>query len=303
MDFSIHQQLYYSNKNKASIKEIAEGLVALDSLIRQTSPVLEALFPDYKVESIDVYLDEFRSGSIWEDLVVKFVFGSQENFDDVIGRARKKLGMEALMNNPQLFSAIVAVMILTGGAYYVGKDQNATPEKKATIEANNNTIIQIGGGMVDLEGEEFRALIENAVEDKDKLAKDAVRIVKPAKRDSQASIEFSGHPGLKISSDTVKAMPDHVQEPDKEEQVEDYEELLLELRAIDLDSTKRGWGVVAPDLSTRRVKLQLDPTVNPEDLFDKRQVRGNVTVIFGLDKAGKKFPRLIFLREIVEEDS
>lgn len=46
MDFSIHQQLYYSNKNKASIKEIAEGLVALDSLIRQTSPVLEALFPD-----------------------------------------------------------------------------------------------------------------------------------------------------------------------------------------------------------------------------------------------------------------
>lgn len=207
------------------------------------------------------------------------------------------------MNNPQLFSAIVAVMILTGGAYYVGKDQNSGPEKKATIEANNNTIIQIGGGMVDLEGEEFRALIENAVEDKDKLAKDAVRIVKPAKRDPQALIEFSGHPGLRISSDTVKAMPDNVQEPDKEEQIEDYEELLLELRAIDLDSTKRGWGVVAPDLSPRRVKLQLDPTVNPEDLFDKRQVRGSVTVIFGFDKTGQKFPRLIFLREIVEENS
>ena len=87
---------------------------------------------------------------------------------------------------------------------------------------------QIDGGKYASSSDYVRDLIRKDQEDKDKLAKDAIRIVKPAKRDSQASIEFSGHPGLRISSDTVKAMPDHVLEPDKEEQIEDYDELLLE---------------------------------------------------------------------------
>ncbi|ADP96450.1 hypothetical protein [Marinobacter adhaerens] len=302
MDFSIPQQVHYTNKNRASIQEIADGLVALDSLIRQTPSVLEALFPDYKIESVEIYLDEFRSGSIWEDLVVKFIFGNQKNFDSAIGAAREKLGMEEVMSDPQVLSAIILVMVLSGGLYWLGKRSKNKPEKRAAIEANNNTVIQIGSGMVGLDADEFRALIDNAVQDKNQLAKDAARIVKPAKRDPNGYIEFGDNPGLKITSESVKAMPDYVQDDEPEEIVEDYDGLLLELRAIDLDHTKSGWRVRAPDLSDRRIKLQLDPSVMPDDLFNKRQIRGKVTVVFRSDNAGQKIPRLIFLREVIEDD-
>ncbi|WP_417685001.1 hypothetical protein [Pseudidiomarina gelatinasegens] len=299
MELTVHQQIYYSNKELVPIKDVAESLLALEAIIRESPDVLEAMFPGTKIQSVEVYINELKSDSIWEDVVVKFIFGNQQEFDEFIVNLRERIGMDNIMNNPQLLSTIIVVMILSGGAYYLGKDKSATPEQKATIEANNNTIIQIGAGMVDLSAQDFKAIIDSAIKDKEKLAKNAVKVVNPAKRDPEASITFNGIEELRIQKESVKAMPRDIQEPEDEEYIEDYNNIELEIRAIDLDSTKRGWAVVVPDLHKKRVRLQLDPTVNPEDLFDKRKVNANVTVIFGHDKEFKKIPKLVFLREII----
>lgn len=303
MELIVHQQIYYSNKELVPIKDVAESLLALEAIIRQSPDVLEAMFPGTKIQSVEIYINELKSDSIWEDVVVKFIFGSQKKFDEFIASARERIGMDNIMNNPQLLSSIILVMILSGGAYYLGKDKSATPEQKATIEANNNTIIQIGAGMVDLSSEDFKAIIDSAIKDKEKLAKNAIKVVNPAKRDPEANITFNDNEELRIQNESVKAMPRFVQEPEDEEYIEDYKNIELEIRAIDLDSTKRGWAVVVPYLHKRRVRLQLDPTVSPEDLLDKRKVNANVTVIFGHDKEYNKIPKLVFLREIIEESA
>lgn len=301
MELTVHQQIYYSNKELVPIKDVAESLLALEAIIRQSPDVLEAMFPGTKIQSVEVYINELKSDSIWEDVVVKFIFGNQQKFDEFIANVRERIGMDNIMNNPQLLSCIILVMILSGGAYYLGKDKSATPEQKATIEANNNTIIQIGAGMVELSSEDFKAIIDGAIKNKEKLAKNAIDVVNPAKRDPEASITFNGNEELRIQNESVKAMPRFIQEPEDEEYIEDYKNIELEIRAIDLDSTKRGWAVVVPDLHKKRVRLQLDPTVNPEDLLDKRKVNANVTVIFGHDKEYNKIPKLVFLREIIAE--
>lgn len=300
MEMVVSQQIYYSNKELVPIKEIAESLQALDAVIRHSPEVLEALFPGTKIESVEVFIKELRSDSIWEDLVVKFVFGSQKKFDQLISNLRERVGMDNLMNNPQLLSAIILVLILSGGAYYLGKDQTADPEQRATIEANNNTIINIGAGMMEMSAEEFKILIDGAIKDKAKLAKDAVRMVKPAKRDPEASITFNDNTELQITSESVRAMPRYVSEPEEEEFIEDYTDIEMELRATDLDSTKRGWAVVVPELGDRRVRLQLDPTVSPEELYERRKFTANATIIFGFDKDSKRVPKLVFLREVIK---
>jgi uncharacterized protein (UPF0333 family) len=299
MEIIVHQQIYYSNKELVPIKDVAESLLALEAIIRQSPDILEAMFPGTKIQSVEIYINELKSDSIWEDVVVKFIFGNQQKFDEFIVSARERIGMDNIMNNPQLLSTIILVMILSGGAYYLGKDKSATPQQKATIEANNNTIIQIGAGMVELSSEDFKAIIESAIKDKDKLSKNAIKVVNPAARDPEASITFNGNEELRIENQSVKAMPRFVQEPEDEEYIEDYKNIELEIRAIDLDSTKRGWAVVVPDLHKRRVRLQLDPSVNPEDLLDKRKVNADVTVIFGHDKEYNKIPKLVFLRVII----
>lgn len=303
MELTVHQQIYYSNRELVPIKDVAESLLALEAIIRQSPDVLEAMFPGTKIQSVEVFINELKSDSIWEDVVVKFIFGNQKKFDEFIANVRERIGMDNIMNNPQLLSSIILVMILSGGAYYLGKDKSATPEQKATIEANNNTIIQIGAGMVELSSEDFKAIIDSAIKDKEKLAKNAIKVVNPAKRDPEASITFNDNEELRIQNESVKAMPRFVQEPEDEEYIEDHKNIELEIRAIDLDSTKRGWAVVVPDLHKKRVRLQLDPTVNPEDLLDKRKVNANVTVIFGHDKEYNKIPKLVFLREIIAESA
>ena len=193
MELTVHQKIYYSNKELVPIKSVAESLLALESVIRQSPDVLEAMFPGTKIDAVEVFINELKSDSIYEDVVIKFIFGSQQKFDEFVANIRERVGMDNIMNNPQLLSSIILVMILTGGAYYLGKDKTAPPEQKATIEANNNTIIQIGAGLVDLEAEDFKAIIEGAIKDKDKLAKNAIRVVKPAKLDPEASITFNNN--------------------------------------------------------------------------------------------------------------
>jgi hypothetical protein len=301
----VSQKIYYSNEEYVPIGEIAHSLIALEALIKQAPDVLEALFPDSSIIIVDVFINELKSDSIWEDLVVKFIFGSQQRFDECIENTRQRIGMEEIMSNPKFLSAIIIAMILGGGAYYLGKSNSPADKKaKATIEANNNTIIQIGSGMVDMSAEEFTTLVITAIKNKDKLAKNAANIIKPAKRDNNASITFNEDPTLKITNDSVKAMPEYksiTEEP--EETIEDFPNITLEIRAIDLDSSKRGWAVVAPLLHKRRVKLQLDPSVKPSDLQNKASVNANVTVIWGVDTENKKIPKLIFLREIINSGS
>ncbi|MBA5761454.1 hypothetical protein H2O73_03770 [Vibrio sp. 404] len=299
----VSQRIYYSNKEYVPVGEIARSLIAFESLVKQAPEVLEALFPDAKVIDIEVFIKELRSDSIWEDLVVKLIFGNQQRFDECIENTRQKLGIEQIMNkNPNFLSAVLVAMILAGGAYYLGKSSTSSDkEAKATIEANNNTIIKIGAGMVDMSAEEFTNIVISAIKDKEKLAENSLNVVKPAKLDPNATITFNEDPHIKISNASVRAMPEYKSKPEiAEDVIEDFHDVRLEIRAIDLDSTKRGWAVVAPSLHKRRVKLQLDPTIKPMDLKNKLSINGHITGVWGADNQGIKVPKLIFLREILD---
>lgn len=297
---TIRQVIYYSNKQPIPIRDVAESLIALEDIIRQSPAVLEAMFPGTHILHVEVYIDHLKSDSLLADVAVKFVFGSHSKLDEFIFNTRERIGMDELMNDPNLLSTILLIMILIGGAYYLGRNTTASPEKKATIEANNNTIIQIGAGLVNLEAEDFKTIIDSAIKDKDKLAENAVKLVKPAKRDQDATITFNNNEELRIKNGSVRAMSSSIEESEEEPDIEDFENIQLEIRATDLDSSKQGWGTVIPELHSRRIRMQLDPFIKPIDLRNKETIRGNITVVFGYDKSRNRIPKLVFLREIVD---
>ena len=81
MELTTTHRIYYSNKEHIPLSEIADSLLALEGLIRQSPDVLENLFPGTKIYGVEVYLSELKSGSLYEDVLVKFVFGSQDKLD------------------------------------------------------------------------------------------------------------------------------------------------------------------------------------------------------------------------------
>lgn len=166
VEIEVHQQIYYSNKKLIPIRDVAESLIALEAIFRQSPDILEAIFPNTEISSVEIYINELKSDSLWEDIVVKFIFKDQGNLDAFIASLRERVGMDSIMNDGKLLAVIAINIILLCGIYILNQDKSSSSEQKTIIEANNNTIIQIGAGLVDLSAQDFKALIDSAIKDK-----------------------------------------------------------------------------------------------------------------------------------------
>ena len=197
-----------------------------------------------------------------------------------------------------MLTAILLSLILTSGYLALKSKPSTHPHHIETIEINNNIVINIGAQLSEMTPEEFRLIIENSINDNDKLAKNAIKFIQPAKRDKFASITFDDTSSLSMTPETIKSMPSHVIEDDPEEQIEEFQEIEVHIRATDLDHKRTGWGAVIPSISDRRTRMQLDPTINAEILMEIREVVGDVTVVFKIDEEGRRIPKLYFLRNL-----
>jgi hypothetical protein len=293
-------KVFYNTEAPVPLSQIAESLLALERVIQRSPNVLEKIFDGIKIDKVYVYVDHIESGSLLETFVVKFIFGSQDKLDDFMLKMRAKTGMDRL-NESQIFSAVIMALVLSGAlaaySYWGGPKENQT-----TIEANNNVIINIGAGMVEMKPEEFRAIVESAVGSRAELAKDAVKIIRPAKADKNAEIVFDDNPDLSIKPETIRAVPSYLQDDISDETISDYENVDIVIRAIDLDSFKRGWAVVIPEIHQKRMPLQLDRAIDPELLMGKREIKGDVTVVFVKDPQGKEIPQKVYLRKLYPEN-
>ena len=123
MEITTHHQILYSNRELIPLRDVASSLLSLENIIKHSPSVLEQLFPGVMIHETQVYIEKITAGSLYEDIIVKFIFGSQARLDQFISDARDALYMTKLKTNKQILTAIVASLILTGGAYYAGKHQ------------------------------------------------------------------------------------------------------------------------------------------------------------------------------------
>lgn len=297
MELVTSQSVYYSNKAHLQIEDVAASLLSLKAFIEVTPEILERLYPGLHVQRVDVHINELKAGSLFEDFVIKFVFGDQAAFDKAIESVKKKLRVDEYLANKPLLSQILVGLILTAGE--VGLQRLGAPdEQKQVIQINKSVVIVDGAARAGVKESELNSAIEDAVKRNNHLVKEAVKVVQPAKREVDTSIVFNRDVGSVIQSQTVRAMPSMSVEDTREETMEDYEDVEIQIRATDLDSTKKGWGAVLPSIGNRRAKMHLDPHINPNDLLGKAYVQGDVTVLYKYDDNGKAYPSLIYLRNI-----
>jgi len=297
MELITGQSIYYSNKNHLPLEDVAGSLLALKAIIEITPEVLERLAPGLHIQKVGVFVNEIKSGSLWEDLIVKFIWGNQEKFSEDITGLRKDLKIDAFISNRPLVGAIIGALVMGGGMYLV-KKLNGSEEQKQVLQANQNIFIVSGAELSGVTESQFKSVIDSTVLRNNHLAKEAVKVVRPAKRDSNGTIVFNQDKAAEISARAVQAMPSNGPDEDKIEAIEDFQNVEIQIRAIDLDSTKRGWAAVIPSIDSRRTKMHLDPHLKLTDLLGKTVVSGDVTVVFKYDDAGNRYPNLVFLRNL-----
>lgn len=294
---TLQQKIYYSNKHLVPLQEIAESLLGLEGVIRKSPAVLNKLFPETTVHTVDVYLSEIKSGSLWETVFVKLIFGSQENLDEQLKNLRNKVGIGKIMDNNNGLSTLLLGMMLTGGFLYL---KATSPEPQPNIEINNSNIISIGAGSLQKDPKELRDIIEAVVkEDKQKFADNVAKFVKPAKRDLDATITFNENEQLRIQAAAIKEIPSRVKRLPPEKTVQELENTEIQIRATDLDSFKRGWAAIIPSISEKRISTQLDIDVDQGYVMQHPNIRGDVGIEFVINKDGKKIPKRAILRKVI----
>lgn len=293
--FEATHDFYYSNKQAVPLGEIAESLLALERVIKMSPRVLEEL-TQAPIDRIEVYVDELHSGSLFEKILIRYFFKDEEGLNAFVDKVRDHVG-EGVGRKTVIGATIMAM--LGYGAFMAGKAMNAPAQN--TITANNNVIISLGAETAGLAPEAFKAIIEAAIPDKKALAESSLKVIKPARADPAASISMDGSDALAMPPAVIAATPDAVKF-DKQDKVEHLPDVDLHIRATNRDSRKAGWAGLIPGKIDKRMRLQIDPSVEIEEVAGKFVVRANVMLFHKLDKDGKHLvPDYILLRDVVKD--
>lgn len=276
-------EIYFSTKNQVPIADVVTSLLAFERILKQSPQVLSAL-TGAKVDHIEIFVEELHAGSLDAKYLLKLFFKDEEELEKFLTAIREKLKEHPMVRNT-LLTAVIAGMV--GYGLYAAANIVRSPEAAATIQANNNVIINIGAGEVDMTPEQFTAVVHAAIQDKKALARDSVRFMAPARTDPDSQVSFDGSDQIVIPKETVRAAPSNI-DVEKTQTEETFLDVDLQIRATNLDSNTSGWGGLIPGIVDRRIPIELADGVDPKEVASKFKVRADVVVIYELKGKTRK---------------
>lgn len=282
----INHRIYYNTKNPIPVKEAIIALQGLQGVLIAFPEALRGI-SGVEIEGCEFLIESIEAGSLTEHILIKVLFKNKENMDAFLERIGENKVVKSVV-----ISAIMGGLVVYG----IGLVTSKAPTPNIT--ANNNTIINIGAGEVNMTPDQFTAVVRAAVGDKKAAAEGALRFIAPAKLDPGSGIEF-GDGQVSISPQALAEAPSKI-ELQANERMEEFSNVELQIRAANLDSKKTGW---AGRLGGRvdRLPIELDPSVAEADLFGKASVMVDAAVIF--KEAGRSRSlkaSKIYLRRVIK---
>lgn len=224
------------------------------------------------IDDTQFLVQSLETGSLVEDVAVRFFFGDKEKFDAFV---------ERMGQNKMVKGAVIAAII--AGLIGFGAAKLTSPSTAPNITATNSVIIQGGAGAMNISPEAFQmALDKAAAGEKKAIAESAIKFMAPAKAQPGSSVSVGGpditSTNFTFSSATVAEIPKRL-ELEVNERTEEYQNTRLVIRATNLDSKKNGW---AGKLASReeRLPIELDPSVSESEIFGRQEIMVDAALVF-----------------------
>jgi hypothetical protein len=197
---------------------------------------------------------------------------------------------------PILLPTLVASLVALGGLHYCSSITDQ-PERVPAIENSFNSIINIGATAAQLDPTLVEAVVQEAAGRRDVLAREAIEFVRPAKRGGGGDVSFGE--SVRLDRAAVEAFPEEYQPP-KREEAEPLGRVQVELRAIDLDSGRRGWAGVIPTISEERKKIIMLAEADPTELLRRRRFEARAEAIYEVMPSGERKLRRYQILQVLD---
>lgn len=290
--FESTHRVYYNTKNPVPIKDVIIALQGLEGVLKSLPKVMTGL-TGVEIDGVEFLVQSIESGSLIEDIAIKFFFKDRAGLDAFV----EKMGANKMVKGGVIAAALAG---LVGYGLHAAMSGKPSPN----ITANNNVIINIGAGEVNMTPEQFTAVVKAAVGDKKGVAESALKFINPARKDPGSTVVFD-EPGsedktaqkIEFSASAISEAPARI-ELDANERLEEYKGATLTIRATNLDSKKTGW---AGKLGHReeRLPIELDPSVSESEIFGRATVIVDAALVFKEKGRSRELkPARIYIRKV-----
>lgn len=304
LDFT--HSIEYPSASNLSLSTVAESLIGLERITRHIPDILNASPLGKCIVGIEVRVESITAGSLKDNVVYRLIFPTEADLDEWVKKVRKITGIQAMSDRFPVLGPIITGLLLIGGVsavtYYAAKAGASSIKGNPSGSAINisqcrDVVIQQGAGTLNMKPAEYDKLLSTNSGNRFNLASNACRVILPASVGG-GSIVVDEDANLSLSDSAVKEVPRSVERSPTEPQMELFEQENIELRAIDRDSTSKGWGVVVPRLCGKRLKVQLDPTVDRDAIATRATVKADIEMYYNTNAQGDRIYHSAYIRSV-----
>lgn len=279
----VEVNIKYTNEEFLEISEVIRALESAEKIILRTKPFIEKASDGYRIDDIQVFIEEAQSGSFLEKLKTRIFFGSDEK------EANAAKAAADFIENTQMDNLIPFAIgaIVGAGAIYAAKSFGKSSPSNH-IEAYNSNIINFGDNTT-LTTDDVKELLDNSP-NKPQLARDATAFISPAKKGKTAEIEIGSSTQKQlvvVNSDVVGQTPEKYEKPEPSEKSESYNDVTISVIALDRQNSSNWYGEIA-EVVEQRTKIVFAEDIDISKLF-KEKIKANVEVTSKYIKSKKTY--------------
>ncbi|WP_040728233.1 hypothetical protein [Thiomicrorhabdus sp. Kp2] len=299
----IHQEFHYTTLEPVPIDDVISSLQGLKVLLKASPRIIQGFIPDIDIQGVDIYVEEIKDGSLLDLLKIDIVFGGEDHYQKFREMVQKWSAKKynADPNDPdqveqyekeimKRFLYFVGAVTISSGITYAIATSGSDQASQTTVNVHDNTIINFGAGEFDMTGDQIKAIVKSATQDKQKeIAKAAIKAIKPAKQDDQATLDIGGITEVSFSQEVVKAVPAKYTPPMPTEQTADYQNADVVIYASDIGQRRKVWAGIVPGIIDDRVKFLLSDDLDPSKIHGNLRFKADISVIKKFSKAENKY--------------
>lgn len=302
MEASLRHFVQYDIPGHSSVAAIAESLIANERLVKEATLLLEAFVPGLIVESSTVSVRRVvQESPLQQTFVVALVAAYQRQLERDVPKIITDLtGIEV----PDQYHTLLTVLVMMVAVYGISKAiELLFPSRgKDELEKNYRSLVVVAGDLIQTPPNEIETAVRSRYSGK-KLSQ-ITSLVRGffAPTAGREHAKIMGPAGVEIGAPALSqipqlAIPETVEDTEKTDTQFEYSKRIV-IHAMDRDRGKLGWAAHIPSLFDDRVPMKLEKGIDPLSLFGKKQIIGDVLIVYRVDEADNRVPSEVHLLRI-----
>ncbi len=304
MPIRVPFSIVYETDELVSLPEIIESLRGINEIGREVSALIEIMLDGVTVEALELSVIEISQKSpLTELLAASVAIALQPDLrKEIPGIFDSLTGSHAGHDYPAIITLLFSVVTIYGVHHALAALKGVYGN--AHIQAKLDCVISDLANACGLSEEDIKRRLDRRFTPRRLRAAvfSALKVFLPSKNHHNAPMRIEP---ILFEKAVVAEVPSNAQmlDFDPSPTSRSLQKTSIEIHAQDLDRSKVGWAGIVRAVSSKRLRMELYPTIQPDKIYTKSHILGDIIVEFKIDADGEEVPSMFHLIHVYGEQA